>query len=284
MTSKSLMASATRFVVPGVLMCALSFAMAQPARTPTLTINVGGNAKALSAEDLLREPDNATVPLASDPFYGKAARIYRAVPVTTLIDARNVPPGASVQFRATDGFVAAIPAALLLNADRAHPRAWIAIDESTKPWPLLAKRGAGTPGPFALIWSGPGAAKVWSERWPYQIAEISVVADPASRWPQLAVGNLAAGSPILRGQQVFIAQCFVCHTFAGAGAAHVGPDLNRPMSPTQYFSATILRQYIRNPASVRDWPGRQMQGFSKDRLSDSDLAALIDFLAHKAKR
>ncbi|MDO9355804.1 MAG: hypothetical protein Q7T55_19055, partial [Solirubrobacteraceae bacterium] len=142
----------------GALLFTFGCAFAQPA--PTLKLDPGGGVTALETGQLLHRSDLASVPLAGDAFYGKKARTYRAVPVTWLVDASKVPAGATVQFRATDGFVAAIPATLLLNRDRAKPVAWIAVDDPAQPWPPLPKRGAGSPGPFALIWSGPGAAAV----------------------------------------------------------------------------------------------------------------------------
>ena len=42
------------------------------------------------------------------------------------------------------------------------------------------------------------------------------------------------------------------------------------MNPVDYFQPAALRRYIRNPASVRDWPGRSMPAFPPDQLSDRE--------------
>jgi hypothetical protein len=47
--------------------------------------------------------------------------------------------------------------------------------------------------------------------------------------------------------------------------------------------AGILRRYIRDPASVRDWPARQMPGFTSDALSEDDLDQIILYLSYKAR-
>ncbi len=70
----------------------------------------------------------------------------------------------------------------------------------------------------------------------------------------------------------------------GAGAADMGPDLGRPMSPTQYMTPEGLRALIRNPKAVRTWPQQQMPGFDATKLPDADLDALIAYLAYMAPR
>jgi len=82
---------------------------------------------------------------------------------------------------------------------------------------------------------------------------------------------------------VFTTQCMPCHRMKGAGAADVGPDLGQPMNPTQYLTAGGLRALIRNPKAVRTWPQQQMIGFDKTTVSDTELDALIAYLAYMAK-
>jgi cytochrome c1 len=64
----------------------------------------------------------------------------------------------------------------------------------------------------------------------------------------------------------------------------MGPDLNLPHNPTEYFQPWALKAFIRNPGSIRDWPERKMQGFQKSSLSDSDLDAIIAYLTYMAGR
>jgi hypothetical protein len=35
------------------------------------------------------------------------------------------------------------------------------------------------------------------------------------------------------------------------GPSRVGPDLNLPLNPTEYFKESVLPRYIRNPKSIR---------------------------------
>src|SRR4029077_7381734 len=122
-------------------------------------------------------------------------------------------------------------------------------------------------------------------QWPYQVATIRNADSPAKRWPALAVDPaLPADDPVRAGQALFVTQCLVCHKMNGAGSAALGPDLNLPENPTQYFLPDPLRRYIREPASLRHWPGMQMKGFSPETLSDHEIDLIIAYLAHMAGR
>ena len=68
----------------------------------------------------------------------------------------------------------------------------------------------------------------------------------------------------------------------GAGASAVGPDLNQPMNPTEYMTPDGLRALIRDPKSVRSWPGQQMPGFAADRMTDREIEMVIGYLPHMA--
>jgi cytochrome c1 len=70
----------------------------------------------------------------------------------------------------------------------------------------------------------------------------------------------------------------------GNGAAAIGPDLNLPMNPTEYFEAQALSAFIRNPASVRTWPGMVMHGFSAAAIPDAELADLLAYLRNMSSR
>ena len=68
----------------------------------------------------------------------------------------------------------------------------------------------------------------------------------------------------------------------GQGAARIGPDLNLPMNPTEYFKDNILQKYIRDPKSVRTWEASKMPGFDQ-AFSDQDISDIIEYLKLMAK-
>ena len=120
---------------------------------------------------------------------------------------------------------------------------------------------------------------------PGRLAALAVTDSPLKRWPGLAVGaDVPAGDPIRTGLDRFVSVCMACHRFNGAGEGEQGPDLGRPMNVTQYFQIPALKKLIRDPASVRRWPEQKMPGFDQAALSDSDLDAIVDWLAYKARQ
>ena len=86
------------------------------------------------------------------------------------------------------------------------------------------------------------------------------------------------------GFAVFQKNCLACHRLNGAGDSQFGPDLNIPHNPTEYFAGNFLREYIRDPQSLRRWPQGRMPGFSEAVLSDKELDLLIGYLGHMAGR
>jgi mono/diheme cytochrome c family protein len=252
-----------------------------PTMAATLLIDTGKPAT-LTTEALLAMPGTATIHVPDDVTYHRTMT-YRAVPLRSLPGVRTLPADAELQITATDGFVTNLPAALVRGDSGHGATPWLAIELQDKPWPRTSK---GTDvGPFYLVWINPGASGVMSEQWPYQINAIRVVASRAAKWPQLAVDeSVPANSPIRRGQTLFATQCMVCHRMNGAGDASVGPDLNLPRNPTEYFQAWALRAYIRDPKSIREWSGMQMPGFGKANLSDPDLDAIIAYLGYMTHR
>ena len=70
----------------------------------------------------------------------------------------------------------------------------------------------------------------------------------------------------------------------GGGASDVGGDLNLPMNATEYMTDKGLHALIRDPKSVRNWPGMKMQGWPPDLLSDREIDHIIAYLKHMAGR
>jgi mono/diheme cytochrome c family protein len=255
--------------------------MTSPAMAANLLIDTG-TFTALTTEDLLAMPAAATIQVPADVTYHRTMT-YRAVPLRALPGVQGLSADADLQITTTDGFVTNLPAALVRDGNGQGAVPWLAIELVDKPWPKTPT-GADI-GPFYLVWIDPAASGVMSEQWPYQIDAIHMVASRAAKWPQLAVDErVPVNSPLRRGQTLFATQCMVCHHMDGAGDAAVGPDLNRPHNPTEYFQPWALKAYIRDPGSIRAWSAMKMPGFDKSRISDSDLDAIIAYLGYMSQR
>ncbi|MCA8017257.1 c-type cytochrome [Burkholderia metallica] len=248
-----------------------------------LELDTDGTARALTRQTLLARPDATDVHVPRDIAYGRPMT-FRAVPFAALLGDTPLPADGVLETRAADGFAAQLPLDLVARRTPAGAVPWLAIEDPAHPWPKLPGKQVSA-GPFYLVWLGPHASSVRGEQWPYQIVRVTIESSPLARWPSLAVDPaLPANDPARAGQRLFVTQCLACHRVDGAGSSHAGPDLNTPMNPVDYFQPAALRRYIRNPASVRDWPGRSMPAFPPDQLSERELDQIVAYLAYMARR
>ena len=252
----------------------LSAALLAPlAQAAELRLELPQGSRSWSTEQLLSHPQAQQIEIAADVAY-KRAMSYRAVPLAALLD--GVQPGDHLQAVALDGFAAELPAAPLLSTQGA--RAWLAVEDPAQPWPALAA-GKPSAGPFYLVWQNPEAAQIGPEQWPFQVSTLRLLAPVAQRFPAL-LPAADASAEVQAGFAVFQKNCLACHRLNGAGDSQFGPDLNIPHNPTEYFAGNFLRQYIRDPQSLRRWPQGRMPGFSSETLNTAELDQLISYLRH----
>jgi mono/diheme cytochrome c family protein len=253
------------------------------ASEPVLTIDIAGKVRSLTRGQLLGDSATAPIDVLRDTAYGRTMH-YRALPLDRLLAGLDLPRDQILEAVAMDGFIDMLPVDLVLHPPPGGARAYLAIEPADAPWPAI-KGGHASAGPFYVVWLNPEAAGVRSEQWPYQIVAIRSADSPAKRWPALGVDpSLLAGDPVRAGQTLFVTQCLVCHKLNGAGSADVGPDLNRPENPTEYFQQSALKRYIRDPSSLRHWSKMRMTGFSQEQLSDHEIDLIVAYLGHMAGR
>ncbi len=257
----------------------LALLIALPVSAAQLTLELDHASKTWQTADLLKHPDVQTVQIIDDVSY-KRTMTYRAVPLAVLLP--GLEPKSHLQAVALDGFAAELTAAPLLEQKGA--RAWLAVEDPAQPWPALAE-GKPSAGPFYLVWTNPQAGHISPEQWPFQISGIRQLKTVAERFPALLPDpKLAANDPINQGFALFQKNCLACHRLNGAGDAQVGPDLNIPYNPTEYFGGDFLKRYIRDPQSLRHWPQAKMPAFATSVLPDNELELLVGYLKHMAGR
>jgi mono/diheme cytochrome c family protein len=242
-----------------------------------LRLDIGPGSRNWSSAELLAHPRAQRIEIAEDVSY-KRSMSYRAVPMAALLQGVGVDD--HLQAVASDGFAAELPASLLLGSSGAV--AWLAVEDPSHPWPPLAPNKPSA-GPFYLVWTNPAAGRIGPEQWPFRIAQIRRLAPLEQRFPQLLPAR-NAGKQISAGFAQYQKHCMACHRLNGAGDSRFGPDLNIPHNPTEYFAGDFLARYIRNPQGLRRWPQGRMPGFAQAQLSDAELAQLLDYLRHMAKR
>lgn len=260
------------------LLLVISIFLGGTAHAAELRVDLGRGVVRFESGQLLARDDVRSILVASDVAFHRAMH-YRAVPLAALLP--GLAKADQLQFVAKDGFVANLPAALILN--RQGSTAWLAIEDDSAPWPKLGKKHDSA-GPFYVVWTHPEAAGVTSEQWPYQLGSIRRAGDVATRFPAIYPNPAQlADSEVQRGFLVFQRTCFACHTLNLQGDARLGPDLNVPYNPTEYLRADLLRAFIRDPQSLRHWPQAKMHGLDTQALSDTDLDAVVAYLKIMAK-
>ncbi len=260
----------------------LLFGRGASAAEPTLLVVSGGHAKSYNATQLLKRPDAVPIEVNPDVTYGRKMS-YHAVPLAALLPLDRGAKDSFFEVKSLDGFVSQLPGQLVVNRDPGRPIAMLAVEDPVAPWPVVRDHQTSA-GPFYIVWIGGGVSAIRTEQWPYQVASITEAASPVNRWPQLAVAaTIPRNAPVRQGQALFLTQCLACHKLAGGGESEVGPDLAFPMSPTEYFTPAALRKFLRDPASLRDWPGRKMPAFGPNALSENEIDLIILYLQRKAR-
>ena len=247
----------------------------------TLEIVAGKQRLSYSQSQLLSRGDLRTISV-TDSEYKLGFTHFKAIPIGNLFKGVNIPDLAVVQCNSTDGFSANLEKTRLFGGDPKASKAYLAIEDPRSPWPRLTGKTTSA-GPFYLVWTNPEASAVGSEEWPYQIASFHILSDPRSVFPKIYPGA-EAGANVQNGFKSFQKNCFACHRMNGNGAGSIGPDLNLPMNPTEYFDAKALAALIRDPAGVRTWPRRYMRGFPASAIPDAELEDLIAYLRYMSTR
>ncbi|MEX2525058.1 MAG: cytochrome c [Gammaproteobacteria bacterium] len=267
--------------------CFLSAAVAGGNDKPEHILTIvteDGREHEFPAEELLARPDVENVVIANTPAYPKDKLTVKAIRFHRLMEDFRVSPEATMEFMATDGFTSPMDAALVMNSDEDNSIAYLAIEDPDNQWPPH-RSGKGTSGPFYLFWINPELSGISREEWPYKVDTISINKSVRERYAGIVPPeSFGEEHPVARGFRVFMKNCMACHKLNRVGSGIIGPDLNYPMSPVEYFRDGVLRQFIRQPQSVRLYPGSKMIGFGEGALSDTELDQLIAYLEYMAER
>ncbi len=106
-------------------------------------------------------------------------------------------------------------------------------------------------GPLYLVWDNLKSKELkdaGANGWPYQVVGLDLVSF-AERFPSLSPA--AHASPeVLAGFLHFRSHCLSCHTINGEGGKKA-PELNYPMSITEYLSDEMIQKWMLSPRSIR---------------------------------
>ena len=263
-------------ILVSLCMGLLSTSVFAASENPELVVKSADSTTVYTVSDLLKSKNQHPLKLQEDSHYQKNTVTYSVVPVKTLFRGLNVPKDATIQFTATDGFSGIIKAERLFDEDKNHSHAYLAFHLPKKDQSL---------GPFYLVWENPEASHISTEEWPYALASLEVkTANEVGYLKMQPDPKLPADDPIRKGQAIFTKNCFSCHTLNHEGTSHVGPDLNLPYNPLEYFKEGFFEKYVRNIQDVHSFPQAKMNAFPKESITDEELKDLRAYLEHMSKR
>lgn len=249
---------ARSFFTVALFACTVHVAQAAP-----LSIVRNGQDTPKTADALAGLPGHATLDFSAttEPL----GHAVLALPLDALLSLDK-----PLKFTASDGFSVNLTPALFQDAARRGARPWIAIEQSPHSWQT---RDGQDLGPYALVWSGPGASAIPRERWVDRL--VAVVSQPDAADPAMLLPEAGAHHA---GAVAFATNCLPCHRLEGQGDGDKGPDLGKPVNVTRYITRAGFTAIVRNPRGVRSWPAQRMEGFPEEALSRKDLDAIWAYL------
>lgn len=136
--------------------------------------------------------------------------------------------------------------------------------------------------PFYLIWDNlnvPSIRKLKSKYWPFQLETLNLVYF-SEKYPQISPAK-HANARVKAGFLTFKESCIACHTINGEGGKK-GMELNFPVSVTEYFKESFLKQWLQNPEKIRYGAKMPAISFSLENPAQ-EINNLFSYLKHMAK-
>ncbi|AKH36636.1 MULTISPECIES: c-type cytochrome [Nitrosomonas] len=185
--------------------------------------------------------------------HDKTMRTYQVYSARSLFDhifGKNWREAEEIVFLCADGYQPSIPVAKFLAYDAYF--AFASADDS--PFTLenvLQNNETVELEPLYLVWDNLKSTELREEGaagMPYQIKEIDLTSF-AARFPAL-FPPANASQQVQQGFLHFRKHCIACHTINGQGGGKA-PELNYPLSVTEYIQPEYLKRWIDDPSSIR---------------------------------
>ncbi|HVW66033.1 MAG TPA: cytochrome c [Nitrosospira sp.] len=211
---------------------------------------VDNKTRLLSVDDL--KTIAAPVSLKVFEPHERRERSYRVLPARAIFDAafgKDWKNAEEIIFVAIDGYRAIVPVSkfiehagyLAFAHDDSRPFAMTNRLQNDEQVPL---------GPLYLVWDNihsKALLESGASDMPYQIRMVELVSSGS-------LGKMTppaeASAQARRGFTHFRKYCTACHTVNGEGGIK-GPELNYPVSVTEYMQPGYLKRWIENPQSIR---------------------------------
>lgn len=219
------------------------------------TLRVGGGAGRVFDRDALVASVGGSTTLRVLEPHESVQRGYVGVAAVPLLDALfgdEWRRAGSIEFECADGYRALIAPSDLLSHDAVL--AYGTADGA--PFRLTNRLQDDEPvalAPWYLVWDNlhaPALQAQGASGWPYQVVGIALLdpqSDLARTLPPL---GLRSDPAVQRGMAAFRTHCIACHSINGQGGDKA-PELNHPVSVTEWIAPVWLRRWMLAPATVR---------------------------------
>lgn len=212
------------------------------------------------------------VNVTNDPVYHKTKK-YNAIPLLPLLKKFTVVDSLPVEnfkvvFECEDGYKPEMSLAKLLSSD-----VYVAISDAEAPegsnWEQILKDGIEMKAaPFYVVYKNV-SPKDYNYKWPYNLVKVHL--EP------LTVAEIPKSKNHPHGRQLYIQHCKVCHALNGAGGK-MEPELNRPISITEYWKEQHLISFLENPQAYRE--NVKMPNL---KITHAEAEAIVSYLMSIAK-
>jgi mono/diheme cytochrome c family protein len=232
--------------------------------------------KTFSVDDLVAIAP--PVPLKVFEAHEKEERVYRAIPARPLFDrifGKNWEKARQIVFTSIDGYQPSVPVEKFL----AHNAYFAFAHDDGSPFIMINKlqNNEKVPlGPLYLIWDNIGSKALLesgASDMPYQIKTIELKSED----PFAGLAPPQGSSEQVRlGFENFRKYCVSCHTINGEGGGKA-PELNYPVSVTEYIKPEYLKRWIEQPQTIRYntmMPALGQEVRHRDKVADEIIAYL----------
>jgi mono/diheme cytochrome c family protein len=245
---------------------------------PTLNIIAPNKALIFSQKELRSYPALTQITINNDRAYPNKTLHHHAIPLCKLLASFNVGESDIVELIAQDNFHVYVPSAKIMDCSKNASMAMLAIEPESK-WQVINNHTGTTAGPFEVIWLHPERSYISNEYWAWSVVAIKI--SPKLDYKNVLAPPKTKNPSLTKGYNLYISHCEGCHTLNHEGKSLIGPDLNCPKNPWDYYpKISILKKFIREPKSVRTLPKGRMSGSDVESLSENDLNDLIKFFAY----